>query len=87
LFSTIQRRSKHILTGQKDAISRPNWAQSGPIQWIPTWMTCLRPSVQLIAALLLYLFHTVVLTQRSVILPFQLIPNERGNFQSVGLDS
>jgi hypothetical protein len=62
---------------------RPGWARD----WMPTWVTCLRPSVQLLASLLLYLFHTLVLTQVSIPLPFQLIPNERGNFQTINLDS
>jgi hypothetical protein len=68
---------------------RPTWvaAQQDCCWWIPTWVTCLRPSVQLVAAILLYLFHTLVLTQISIPLPFQLIPNERGNFQSINLDS
>eukprot|EP00536_Pseudo-nitzschia_multiseries_P005440 jgi/Psemu1/254504/estExt_Genewise1Plus.C_1010132 len=54
---------------------------------LPTWLFHLRPSVQLAATLVLYLFHTVVLTQNSLPLPVQLIPNDRGNFQSIGLDS
>lgn len=62
---------------------RPGWARD----WMPTWLTCLRPSVQLLASLFLYLFHTLVVTQVSIPLPFQLIPNERGNFQSINLDS
>jgi hypothetical protein len=65
------------------SMRRPGWART----WMPTWLTCLRPSVQLFAALLMYMFHSLVLNQTSVPLPFQLIPNERGNFQSVGLDS
>jgi len=40
-----------------------------------------------LVTLVFYLFHTAVLTQNSLPLPFQLIPNDRGNFQSIGLDS
>ena len=62
---------------------RPAWARD----WMPTWLLNLRPSIQLAAVLLLYVFHLTVLTQRSISFPFQLIPNERGHFQSIGLDS
>lgn len=34
-----------------------------------------------------YAFHLKVLTQHSVVFPFQLIPNDKGHFQSIGLDS
>lgn len=62
---------------------RPKWARD----WMPTWLVTLRPTAQLAAVLLLYIFHLTVLTQRSISFPFQLIPNERGHFQSIGLDS
>lgn len=93
LPSSLQRRLVGLMTGHATTVvdeggslplsMRPGWARD----WMPTWMTCLRPSMQLLAAFLLYLFHTLYLTQASIPLPFQLIPNERGNFQSVGLDS
>jgi hypothetical protein len=62
---------------------RPDWARD----WMPTWLLNLRPSVQLATVLILYIFHLVVLTQRSIPFPVQLIPNERGHFQSIGFDS
>ena len=45
------------------------------------------PPVQLITLLALYVLHLTVLTQHSIIFPFQLIPNDQGRFQSLGLDS
>mmetsp|Transcript_45129 Transcript_45129/g.109194 ORF Transcript_45129/g.109194 Transcript_45129/m.109194 type:complete len:448 (-) Transcript_45129:885-2228(-) len=66
-----------------DVKRRPQWARS----WMPTWLFNLRPSVQIVALVLAYLFHITVLCQRSIHFPVQLIPNERGYFQSIGLDS
>ena len=62
---------------------RPPWARD----WMPTWLLNLRPPVQMATVLLFYVFHLFFLTQRSISFPFQLIPNERGHFQSIGLDS
>ncbi|KAG7342441.1 CAAX protease self-immunity-domain containing protein [Nitzschia inconspicua] len=50
-------------------------------------LTHLRPTVQLGMALVLYLFHTLVLTQHCIVFPFQLLPNNRGYFTSIGWDS
>jgi hypothetical protein len=77
----------HLLTGQEHP-ERPDWMEADPVlKRLPPFITNLRPSVQLLGALLLYVFHTLVLAQHSMPLPFQLIPNDRGNFQSIGLDS
>jgi len=57
------------------------------LQAIPTWVYHLRPSLQMLVTLLIYLFHTAILTQHSIVFPFQLIPNNRGYFQSLGYDS
>jgi len=54
---------------------------------MPTWLITMRPITQAIVASLLYVFHLAVLTQHSIAFPFQLIPNSKGRFQSVGLDS
>jgi hypothetical protein len=35
----------------------------------------------------LYIIHLTVLTQHSIVFPFQLIPNNQGRFHSIGLDS
>jgi len=47
----------------------------------------LPPSVQLITLLSAYVFHLTVLTQNALIFPIQLIPNDMGRYQSIGLDS
>ena len=62
---------------------RPSWARD----WMPTGLVRLRPGVQLMVVLLCYIFHMTVLAQRSLSFPIQLIPNERGHFQSIGWDS
>lgn len=63
--------------------SRPDWA----LPWMPTWLITLRPITQFIVGLGLYIFHLKVLTQHGITFPFQLIPNDEGWFQSIGLDS
>jgi hypothetical protein len=62
---------------------RPDWA----LPWMPTWLITLRPITQFIVGLGLYIFHLRILTQHGIIFPFQLIPNDEGWFQSIGLDS
>jgi membrane protease YdiL (CAAX protease family) len=86
-FLTLMNR---LLTGKR-CPSRPKWADELSLFnqkiIVPTFLLRLRPSVQLIAALAIYIFHTLVLTQHSISFPVQLIPNERGHFQSIGWDS
>ena len=62
---------------------RPDWA----LDWMPTWLVTMRPIVQLGVALILYTLHLTVLTQKSIVFPFQLLPNNLGHFTSLGLDS
>ena len=50
------------------------------LQNIPPW-------AQLVLLMMMYVIHLLVLTQHAILFPFQLIPNERGWFQSIGLDS
>ena len=69
-------------TNQSDS-KRPEWAPD----WAPTAMVTMRPIVQLFVALLLYVFHLTVLTQHQLVFPIQIIPNNRGWAQSIGLDS
>lgn len=80
-----------LLTGEKASSARlrkPKWLEeSSKLSVLPTWLFHLRPSVQMVVTAFLYLFHTAVLTQNSVILPIQVFPNERGNFQTIGLDT
>lgn len=62
---------------------RPAWA----LPWMPTWLITLRPRTQLLVGLCLYIFHLRILTQHQLTFPFELIPNDEGLFQSIGLDS
>ena len=62
---------------------RPDWAPD----WAPTPLVTMRPIIQLAFGLVLYIFHLNVLTQHQLVFPVQLIPNDRGWFQSIGLDS
>lgn len=50
-------------------------------------LSTLPPIIQLVLLLVLYIFHLSVLTQNELVFPFQLWPNEKGQFQSIGLDS
>jgi len=63
--------------------NRPAWA----LPWMPTWLITLKPRIQFIIGLCLYIFHLRILTQHQIVLPFQLIPNDEGWFASIGLDS
>ena len=63
--------------------NRPAWA----LPWMPTWLVALRPRTQFLVGLILYVFHLKVLTQHHLVFPFQLVPNDEGWFQSLGLDS
>jgi len=47
----------------------------------------LPPLIQFGILMILYIFHLVVLSQKLMIFPYQLIPNDKGRFQSIGLDS
>ena len=79
-----------LLTGEKASprLQKPKWLEkSSKLSALPTWLFHLRPSVQMLVTAFLYLFHTTVLTQNSIILPIQIFPNDRGNFQSIGLDT
>jgi membrane protease YdiL (CAAX protease family) len=87
LPSSYWRKLGNILTGHNDI---PTYNSTKIRNWlsITVWIfTHLRPPLQLLTALLLYIFHTIVLAQHSISFPFQLIPNERGYFQNVGWDS
>ena len=74
------RKGNGDITASKD---RPSWA----LPWMPTWLITLKPRTQFLIGLCLYIFHLRILTQHQIIFPFQLIPNDEGWFQSIGLDS
>lgn len=46
-----------------------------------------KPQGQGVVVAFLYLFHLTVLTQREVVFPVQLLPNRKGLFTGIGLDS
>eukprot|EP01082_Thalassiosira_pseudonana_P001729 g910.t1 g910 contig10:987040-988629(+) len=75
--------SSATITLQSTQSQRPDWA----LPWMPTSLVTLRPAYQFIIGLLLYIFHLRILTQHGITFPFQLIPNDEGWFQSIGLDS
>lgn len=90
--SALKRFWVRLMTGETPSsllLRKPKWLRQSSKLYrvLPTWIFHLRPSVQLLVTIVLYLFHTTYLSQASIILPFQLFPNDRGNFQSIGLDT
>ena len=83
--STTYRRLEQLRASVRhsEENNRPTWA----LPWMPSSLISLRPSVQFMIGLLLYIFHLRILTQHHITFPFQLIPNEQGWFTSIGLDS
>ncbi|EKX32290.1 hypothetical protein GUITHDRAFT_121552 [Guillardia theta CCMP2712] len=64
--------------------SRPEWLPA----FVPLWVTKkLHPLVQFAIMLACYAFHLLYLSKNSWNFPEQLIPNSKGAFQSIGLDS
>jgi len=49
--------------------------------------THLPPFIQLMIVLVCYIIHLYIFTQNSLVFPIQIIPNNRGWFQSIGYDS
>lgn len=62
---------------------RPKWAPD----WAPEWTVNMKPSLQLLTTLFFYLLHMFILSKHCIPFPVQLIPNNHGLFQSIGLDS
>lgn len=76
-------RASSEASSDEDDKPRPEWA----LDWMPTWLVTLKPLHQLGVVFVLYVFHLAVLTQQSIVFPFQLYPNNLGHFTSLGLDS
>lgn len=76
----------YCLSGRRELLQRPNYASTA-FQYMPTWLFTLRPITQCVLCFLLYIFHTGILTQNSIVFPIQLLPNNKGHFQSIGYDS
>ena len=53
----------------------------------PAWAREVSIPVQVALGLGFYIFHTLVLSRHVIPFPVQLIPNESGLFQSIGLDT
>ena len=85
LPSKISSLFVYCLSGRREEIQmqRPNYS----LNWIPTWLLTLRPITQCAFCFVLYVFHLSYLTQNSIPFPIQLLPNNKGHFQSIGLDS
>ena len=54
---------------------------------MPDWLVTLRPRTQFVVGFVMYILHLRFLTQHGIAFPVQLIPNDEGWFQSIGLDS
>ena len=63
---------------------RPEWLPESAPSWL---YKTHHPVIQLGITLVLYAFHLLVLSKSSWTFPGQLIPNDKGAFQSIGLDS
>lgn len=63
--------------------NRPEWA----LDWMPTRLITMSPISQIFTLLIFYYLHLTIFTQNCIAFPFQLIPNNKGKFQSIGLDS
>ena len=63
----------------------PKWAAPA---WVPAWAQGEIPILlQCLLAFVFYLVHTLVLSRHVLPFPVQLIPNNEGLFQSIGLDT
>ena len=49
--------------------------------------SAINPVLQLLVELVAHIIHLLGLTQQCLAFPIQLIPNNKGRFQSIGLDS
>ncbi len=83
-------RQKVLLQSSKDQNSNQNKFTNSFDQRLDNIIDRLQtlpPLVQLILLISTYIMHLLVLTQHSIIFPIQIIPNDKGWFQSIGLDS
>ncbi|CAM9758886.1 unnamed protein product, partial [Scytosiphon promiscuus] len=62
-------------------------AAAGPPKWAPRWAVDMHPALQAATSIGLYFFHMLHLSKSGLTFPIQLIPNNHGLFQSVGLDT
>jgi len=63
---------------------RPVWVPEGTPYWV--WKTH-HPAVQLAVTMAFYVLHLLVLSKSCWTFPGQLIANDKGAFQSIGMDS
>jgi len=55
--------------------------------WVPKWAVMLSPVQQVLIVLVVYALHLGVLCRTAIPFPVELVPNNDGLFQSLGLDS
>lgn len=68
---------------ENSTTKRPEWLP----HWFPEWLTKKQhPLVQLFIMLVLYAFHIFYLSKTTWNFPCQLIPNDSGAFQSIGMN-
>ena len=76
---------RSALTDEGDVVEeRPVWVPEGTPYWV--WKTH-HPVVQLAATMAFYVLHLLVLSKSCWTFPGQLIANDKGAFQSIGMDS
>uniref|UniRef100_A0A7S1XHH8 CAAX prenyl protease 2/Lysostaphin resistance protein A-like domain-containing protein n=1 Tax=Compsopogon caeruleus TaxID=31354 RepID=A0A7S1XHH8_9RHOD len=66
-----------------DDLERPQWAPA----WMPDQLIRMHPILQLAVLLGLYAIHLLFISKKTFPLPRQLIPNDKGLLNEVGLDS
>ena len=73
------------MTDEGDVVEeRPVWVPEGTPYWV--WKTH-HPAVQLAVTMAFYVLHLLVLSKSCWTFPGQLIANDKGAFQSIGMDS
>lgn len=83
-FDSFKKNNKQLKLKRKIARA---YERESAINSFLSKCQSISPPKQFAILICMYIFHLTVLTQHSIVFPFQLIPNEVGRFQSIGLDS
>ena len=83
LSCSSQSSDVHSIERGQGSRTRPPWAP----KWIPSFAFSTSPYVQVSLSLLLYAFHMLVLSKGGLVLPVQVIPNDRGLYQMLDFDN